>query len=539
MTHSGEPSYLDLVYEVLRGAEQPLSFAEICQAVERRRPAGTRDPKATIRGALGTGTQLISLGDGRYGYLPHLLRGSVVRLPLSGNETNGQPLTYPVEARQALWPSFFENSKRQLRRPVQARLSGRPDAALALEHLAGSTWGSPVAEPLHSYLAEGRASEGDALLIRVLDADAGQVEAWLERRTERDGAAVKARNRALADAVRGFLLGRQRRTRDDAAIWDLAIALLARGFYRAEPAPDPLEAVLSADARFTYSGSSSWMLAEDVPAQVQAAIHERRRLEGELAAIIGATQDDETVAAGRDQSTPGERVLLTPAQLAAAMVELPSGPRPGTGEETVPTSRRSRNRAGASGSTGARKAPRGAGLVYQLKVTLRDLRPPVWRRLLVPANTRLSELHDILQVAMGWTDSHLHQFEVGRRVIGVPDPEDWREVENERRVRLADVAPRAQARLRYEYDFGDSWQHDIMVEKVLPATPDDQLPACTGGRRACPPEDVGGVWGYAEFLEAISDPAHPEHDEMLEWGGEDFDPEAFDADAITAALRRW
>jgi tetratricopeptide (TPR) repeat protein len=185
---------------------------------------------------------------------------------------------------------------------------------------------------------------------------------------------------------------------------------------------------------------------------------------------------------------------------------------------------------------GGRPPP--TGTVYQLKVTLKGTRPPVWRRLQVPADTRLSKLHDILQVAMGWTDSHLHQFQVGRRVIGVPDPDDWREVEDERRVRLADVASREKARLTYEYDFGDSWEHEVVVEKILPAEARVRLPVCLAGRRACPPEDVGGVWGYADFLVAIQDPRHPEHAAMLDWIGGEFEPEAFDPAEISAALRR-
>jgi tetratricopeptide (TPR) repeat protein len=187
---------------------------------------------------------------------------------------------------------------------------------------------------------------------------------------------------------------------------------------------------------------------------------------------------------------------------------------------------------------GGRAGPPRAGTVYQLKVTLKGFRPPIWRRLLVPADTRLAKLHDVVQIAMGWTDSHLHQFEAGRRSIGVPDPNGWQQVEDERKVRLADVAPGEKARLRYQYDFGDSWEHEILVEKVLPTETGARYPLCTAGRRACPPEDVGGVWGYADFLDAIADPAHERHEELLEWIGGEFDPEAFDLAAINADLRR-
>jgi tetratricopeptide (TPR) repeat protein len=187
---------------------------------------------------------------------------------------------------------------------------------------------------------------------------------------------------------------------------------------------------------------------------------------------------------------------------------------------------------------GGRATPVRADAVYQLKVTLRGSRPPIWRRLLVRADTRLSTLHAILQVAMGWTDDHLHQFEAGARRIGVPRRGGWAEVEDERRVRLSEVAPGERARLTYEYDFGDSWEHQIVVEKVGSAERGAVYPVCLAGRRAGPPEDVGGVWRYGWFVEAIRDPAHPEHDELLEWVGGAFDPEAFDREAINAALRR-
>jgi tetratricopeptide (TPR) repeat protein len=184
----------------------------------------------------------------------------------------------------------------------------------------------------------------------------------------------------------------------------------------------------------------------------------------------------------------------------------------------------------------AKKAAPAAGAIYQLKVTLRNSKPPIWRRLLVPASTKLSKLHDILQIAMGWTDSHLHMFSVGEVNYGVPSDDDWIEMLDERKATLAQVLPRAKSRMVYEYDFGDSWEHEILVEKVLDAEPNTTYPVCVKGKRTCPPEDCGGVWGYDDFLEAIKNPAHPEHDAMLEWVGYEFDSEAFDVEEINDAL---
>jgi hypothetical protein len=139
---------------------------------------------------------------------------------------------------------------------------------------------------------------------------------------------------------------------------------------------------------------------------------------------------------------------------------------------------------------------------------------------------------------MGWTDSHLHMFIVGGLHYGVPHPDYFMEVKNERRVRLSRIAPAVQSKFTYEYDFGDSWDHELLVEKILPPEAGTRYPVCIKGRRACPPEDVGGVWGYAGFLEAIRDSDHPEHENYVDWIGGEFDPEAFDLDEINAALRR-
>ena len=174
--------------------------------------------------------------------------------------------------------------------------------------------------------------------------------------------------------------------------------------------------------------------------------------------------------------------------------------------------------------------------LYQLKVSLIGTKPPIWRRLIVSSAMTLSEIHDVIQIAMGWTDSHLHQFIFGDVFYGEPDP-DWDDgtiLEN--RVRIGSLLKRSKDWIVYEYDFGDSWEHRIELEKIVPFSPEIITPSCTGGRRGCPPEDVGGVWGYAQFLETYKDNKHPEHEEMLEWIGEYFDPDKFDIDEINEIL---
>ena len=176
--------------------------------------------------------------------------------------------------------------------------------------------------------------------------------------------------------------------------------------------------------------------------------------------------------------------------------------------------------------------------IHQLKVTLKGGRPAIWRRVLVRSDTTLAQLHQVLQIAMGWYNSHLHEFVADGVQYGVPDTELGLTAQDERAVTLADVAPAAGHRLLYEYDFGDGWEHDVLVEKLFEAEPGATYPVCVKGRRACPPEDVGGPWGYAELLEILNDPHDAEYQERVEWVGGEFDPEQFDIENVNASLRR-
>lgn len=177
-------------------------------------------------------------------------------------------------------------------------------------------------------------------------------------------------------------------------------------------------------------------------------------------------------------------------------------------------------------------------VMYQIKVTLNGIRPPIWRRLLIPSSFSLKDLHDVLQVAIGWTDSHLHQFVARGTLYGHPDPELGIGRHDERRVRLDEVLRTGKDAMTYEYDFGDGWEHKIILEKLLANAADDVAPSCIAGARACPPEDCGGVWGYANVLKIISDSSHPEHGETLEWLGDRFEPERFDIAEINGVLAK-
>jgi len=185
--------------------------------------------------------------------------------------------------------------------------------------------------------------------------------------------------------------------------------------------------------------------------------------------------------------------------------------------------------------------PKPGEKIYQLKVTLTGSKPPIWRRILVPSNITLGRLHDILQIAMGWTDSHLHQFEHAGRLYRVPSRDwDFEPVSDERRTRLDRLLSGEKDWLRYEYDFGDGWEHRVTLEKILPLDPRLQVPVCVKGKGACPPEDIGGIWGYYAALHAFNDPRHPDHGEYQEmFDAEDLDPNAFDIDEVNALMRSY
>ncbi|OLZ53800.1 hypothetical protein BS329_11190 [Amycolatopsis coloradensis] len=183
-------------------------------------------------------------------------------------------------------------------------------------------------------------------------------------------------------------------------------------------------------------------------------------------------------------------------------------------------------------------APEAGDPIYQVKITLLNIEGlPVWRRVLVPAAIRLDRLHAVVQAAMGWENYHLHYFLDGQTHYGEADPE--LQYRDERQVRLDELV-KPGGRLLYTYDFGDGWDHEILVEEATAATADGHYPRCVAGQAACPPEDVGGTGGYARLIQILGDPRHEEHQDVLHWLGlEDpsrFDPAGFDLDEANQSL---
>lgn len=180
--------------------------------------------------------------------------------------------------------------------------------------------------------------------------------------------------------------------------------------------------------------------------------------------------------------------------------------------------------------------------IARIRISLKDSDPKIWRLVAVPAGMTLKELHAVIQAAMGWNNAHLFEFQVGRERIAGPGMGGLgfggsRSL-SAGRVRLADLAAHGVKRFTYVYDMGDSWEHAIKIETILPADPTTAYPRLIDGALRCPPEDVGGVPGFYAFLEAITDPRHPDHDDHGDWYGRTFDPNDIDADRIHKALAR-
>jgi Plasmid pRiA4b ORF-3-like protein len=184
--------------------------------------------------------------------------------------------------------------------------------------------------------------------------------------------------------------------------------------------------------------------------------------------------------------------------------------------------------------------------VFQFLIELRDIKPKIWRRIQV-ANLTLNELHECIQTAMGWSNSHLHEYEIEGERYGdtelLNEGRDGDDIDDEhdtRSISLDSLLIRAEKGYQFEYiyDFGDYWQHLVTFEGLVAAKPKTKYPVCVDGARACPPEDVGSTPGYQEFLEALADPRHEQHEHMKEWSGGSFDPEQFSAKEATLSMQK-
>lgn len=176
--------------------------------------------------------------------------------------------------------------------------------------------------------------------------------------------------------------------------------------------------------------------------------------------------------------------------------------------------------------------------IYQIQIALKGFKPKIWRRLLVSSDILLPEFHKIIQVAMGWTNSHLHQFIKKNVYYGELSEDDWDDfpIKDYSKIKLSFLLKKENDKFKYEYDFGDGWEHDIILEKILPLNDNFKNPICLAGKMNCPPEDCGGVWGYSAMLKILKQPNHKEYGSYIEWLGGKFNPEHFNMDKVNKML---
>ncbi len=183
-----------------------------------------------------------------------------------------------------------------------------------------------------------------------------------------------------------------------------------------------------------------------------------------------------------------------------------------------------------------------ADQIFQIQIALKGTKPKIWRRILIQSDKSLLDFHKIIQTTMGWTNSHLHHFIKDQTFYTIRYPNDdlWGFSNNvdykKKKIKISDLLRLVKDKIAYEYDFGDGWLHVITLEKILPYDSTQKYPICIAGKRNCPPEDCGGIWGYAGMLQVLENPAHEEYSDLTDWLGEDFDPEYFDKTEINALL---
>lgn len=264
--------------------------------------------------------------------------------------------------------------------------------------------------------------------------------------------------------------------------------------------------------------------------RIKNKLRERLKEAGEGTQIVGVTRkeldhlNDELGQAAIYAPSPYKKRLVA---VLHQVAELFAEDRVGLFGEKTPKTRKT--------------APKKGDILYQFKITLLDIKPAIWRRIQVPDCT-LVALHEYIQAAFGWWNYHLHQFDIDGERYSQPaqDGDDFdMDFEDETDVLLSKLIPKSgrPSRWIYEYDFGDGWRHEVLFEGFPPIDSKTKYPLCLEGERACPPEDVGGPWGYTEYLAAIRNPKHEQHEEMLEWRGP-FDPEAFNATKATRKMRK-
>jgi hypothetical protein len=440
MARNDTPSYADLVHQVVFEAGEPLSADDILQRVHQLRPVTTKKPGQTIRGAISASKSIIPVGDGRYGWKAHLLDGAVVRLTLSIEDLKGTAVEIGNEARDALWPTFYEIHKRSDEGPVEVQLPDGSKTFWALCYLGSTRWGIEAPELFWSWLKSQKAQPRDHLLFTVLDAQNKRYAVHFEARSDRDDSQIMARNVAIIQETDSYVLSRM--VSYDTAIWDLATHLLTQGHYHHPVAPDPLSEILTIN--------DSVVLLQREPALDYPGTFSDSR--AHLAAAF--------LHAG----TASEAVLDPP--------DLPPEYKSGPNRRPRPSPR----------------ALKGVVKTYLLRIYHRAVEH-VWRDIEIATDQTLEDLHLMIQRAFGWSDDHLYSFFMNGRAwdrsaeIGSP----WSDCHlHTHQVKIGTLDLKPGRRFLYLFDYGDNHEFDISVVRIDLVTHRGDYPRIVAARGRAP-----------------------------------------------------
>jgi hypothetical protein len=440
-----KPNYTEMTYQVVRESPDPLPFDEIMERVQTITPITTRNPKGTIRSAIGQSRMIVATGDGCYGWKPRLITGSAIRLTLSQSDLAGQAVEFGDELQDALWPSFFESQKRSDRTPVNVRLADGSTTQLPIDFLGAGHWGTRGSPEFWAWFESLGAAPGDHLLFRVLDGDAKSHSVEFQPRAARDDAAIAERNQTVVQAALAFLRSKAR----GAMTWDITTHLLVTGQYQHPVPPDPFAEIWTPEVwqpemnRKTPVGG--WILADQ--AQMAPEADELLR------ALFGA------VARAYDYDDPPN---------------LPPEYQPGPRRRPRPS----------------RKASKGAVRTFTLRVNHRAL-PQVWRDIEIAEDQTLEDLHLAIQWAYNWDDDHLYSFFMSGQVmdrqteIGSP----WSEThQHTHEIEITSLGLKVHRKFLYYFDYGDSHEFDVQVLRIDPSAPPGKYPRIVARQGQSPPQ---------------------------------------------------
>lgn len=450
---NGKVSYAELVHQVVQGASEPLPFAEIVRRVSAIVPITTRDPKATVRGAISGSRLIAATGDGRYGWKARLIKSAVLRLTLAAEDLTGQSLVYSDEIQEALYPALFGSQKYRDVRPIIITLPIGTTTQLSRDFFGPGRWGTVGTPELWGWLGTQKAKPGDHLLVEVLNGETRSYSMSFQHRADRDEPAIAERNQTVVAAAIAHLKSRP----NGATIWETAAHLLATGQYLHPVPPDPL--------------SEIWTREVWGPVMETKGVRGGWALSGGFA---GGGQSPE-VAQPAERIFEADALLAQISQLSADLNaqfsdQSDNPDAPVLPPEYLPGPNR-RPRA-------SQAAQRGTATIVVVRVSHRD-HPKAWREIEIAADQTLEDLHLAIQQAYSWNDDHLYSFFMsgqpfdGQSEIGSP----WSEaVRHTHEVAISELELRRGQRFLYLFDYGDNHEFDVEVVRVNPAAPGNSYP---------------------------------------------------------------